>query len=167
MLIASVLVVVSWGYLIYTGSISTIWPLFGVGNQLLATIALAVTTTFLINNGKQRYAWTTAIPMVFVGVTTLVCRGAFHYNDLLAAGAHAGFGVAGLSGCRADEPLCAGSDSCGLCRHAPLLGHSAWSAAPGGCLWRREAGRDNREDRMLLNQGHSCSQMRTIRSPLS
>ena len=72
MLIASVLVVVSWGYLIYTGSISTIWPLFGVGNQLLATIALAVTTTFLINNGKQRYAWTTAIPMVFVGVTTLV-----------------------------------------------------------------------------------------------
>jgi carbon starvation protein len=71
MLIASVLVVVSWGYLIYTGSISTIWPLFGVGNQLLATIALAVTTTFLVNNGKQKYAWTTVIPMVFVGVTTL------------------------------------------------------------------------------------------------
>jgi carbon starvation protein len=72
MVIATVLVVVSWGYLIYTGSISTIWPLFGVGNQLLATIALSVTTTFLINNGKQRYAWTTALPMVFVGVTTLV-----------------------------------------------------------------------------------------------
>jgi carbon starvation protein len=71
MLIASVMVVVSWGYLIYTGSISTIWPLFGVGNQLLATIALAVTTTFLVNNGKQKYAWTTVIPMVFVGVTTL------------------------------------------------------------------------------------------------
>jgi carbon starvation protein len=71
MLIASVLVVISWGYLIYTGSISTIWPLFGVGNQLLATIALAVTTTFLVNNGKQKYAWTTVIPMVFVGVTTL------------------------------------------------------------------------------------------------
>jgi carbon starvation protein len=71
MLIASVLVVVSWGYLIYTGSISTIWPLFGVGNQLLATIALFVTTTFLINSGKQRYAWTTALPMVLVGVTTL------------------------------------------------------------------------------------------------
>ena len=72
MLIASVLVVVSWGYLIYTGSISTIWPLFGVGNQLLATIALSVTTTFLINSGKQRYAWITVLPMVFVGVTTLV-----------------------------------------------------------------------------------------------
>jgi carbon starvation protein len=71
MMLATVLVVMSWGYLIYTGSISTIWPLFGVGNQLLATIALSVTTTFLINSGKARYAWATAIPMVFVGITTL------------------------------------------------------------------------------------------------
>jgi carbon starvation protein len=45
-----------WGYLIYTGSVSTIWPLFGTGNQLLATIALAVVTTFLINMGKAKYA---------------------------------------------------------------------------------------------------------------
>jgi carbon starvation protein len=51
-LLTSSLVVVGWGYLIYTGSISTLWPLFGTGNQLLATIALAVTTTFLINMGK-------------------------------------------------------------------------------------------------------------------
>ncbi len=61
----------AWGYLIYTGNISTLWPLFGTGNQLLATIALAVTTTFLINMGKARYAWITAVPMVFVGVTTV------------------------------------------------------------------------------------------------
>lgn len=60
-----------WGYLIYTGSISTLWPLFGTGNQLLATIALAVGTTFLVNMGRARYAWITAIPMVFVGVTTV------------------------------------------------------------------------------------------------
>jgi len=70
-LITSFFVVLGWGYLIYTGNISTIWPLFGTGNQLLATIALAVTTTFLINMGKQKYAWITAIPMCFVGVTTL------------------------------------------------------------------------------------------------
>jgi carbon starvation protein len=70
-LVTSALVVLSWGYLIYTGSISTIWPLFGTGNQLLATIALAVCTTFIINMGKARYAWITAIPMCFVGVTTL------------------------------------------------------------------------------------------------
>lgn len=71
MMFATMLVVMSWGYLIYTGSISTIWPMFGVGNQLLATIALSVTTTFLVNSGKAKYAWATAIPMVFVGVTTL------------------------------------------------------------------------------------------------
>jgi carbon starvation protein len=70
-LITSFFVVLGWGYLIYTGNISTIWPLFGTGNQLLATIALAVSTTFLINMGKQRYALITAIPMCFVGVTTV------------------------------------------------------------------------------------------------
>ena len=65
------LVVFSWGFLIYTGNISTIWPLFGTGNQLLATIALAVTTVFLVNMGKGRYAWLTAVPAVFVGITTV------------------------------------------------------------------------------------------------
>src|SRR5208337_2998785 len=70
-LITSFFVVLGWGYLIYTGTISTIWPLFGTGNQLLATIALAVATTFLINMGKAKYAWITAAPMCFVGVTTV------------------------------------------------------------------------------------------------
>ena len=70
-LVATTLIVFSWGYLIYTGNISTLWPLFGTGNQLLATIALAVTTTFLVNMGKAKYAWITAAPMVFVGITTL------------------------------------------------------------------------------------------------
>jgi carbon starvation protein len=70
-LAATFLVVLGWGYLIYTGSVSTIWPLFGIGNQLLATIALAVSTTFLINMGKAKYALLTGIPMAFVGVTTV------------------------------------------------------------------------------------------------
>jgi carbon starvation protein len=70
-LITTFFVVCGWGYLIYTGNISTIWPLFGTGNQLLATIALAVVTTFLINMGKARYAWISGIPMCFVGVTTI------------------------------------------------------------------------------------------------
>jgi carbon starvation protein len=45
--------------------------LFGIGNQLLATIALAVSTTFLMNMGKAKYALLTGIPMLFVGVTTV------------------------------------------------------------------------------------------------
>jgi carbon starvation protein len=69
--LATLIVVAAWTYPIYTGTISTIWPLFGTGNQLLATIALAVATTFLVNMGKARYAWITALPMLFVGVTTI------------------------------------------------------------------------------------------------
>jgi carbon starvation protein len=68
---ASFLVVLGWGYLIYTGNITTIWPMFGTGNQLLATIALAVVTTFLINMGKVKYAWISFVPMCFVGITTV------------------------------------------------------------------------------------------------
>ncbi len=70
-LITSSVVVLGWGYLIWSNNITTLWPMFGTGNQLLATIALAVSTTFLINMGKQKYAWITAVPMCFVGVTTL------------------------------------------------------------------------------------------------
>jgi carbon starvation protein len=69
--LVAALVVWSWGYLIYTGNISTIWPLFGTGNQLLATIALAVVTVFLVNMGKTRYAWVTGAPALFVGTTTV------------------------------------------------------------------------------------------------
>jgi carbon starvation protein len=70
-LTASFLFVFLWGYFIYTGSVSTIWPMFGAANQLLATIALTIGTSFIINSGKKRYAWTTFIPMIFVGTTTL------------------------------------------------------------------------------------------------
>jgi len=70
-LITSFLVVFAWGYFIYTGSVSTIWPMFGVANQLLATLALAIGTSFLINRGKRRYIWVTVIPMTFVGITTI------------------------------------------------------------------------------------------------
>ena len=71
-IIASFLIVFAWAYFIYTGSISSIWPMFGCANQLLAAIALAIGTSFIINRGKARYAWITIIPMTFVGVTTMV-----------------------------------------------------------------------------------------------
>jgi carbon starvation protein len=69
-LITSALIVFSWAYFIYTGTVSTIWPMFGTANQLLATIALAIGTSFIINRGRGKYAWVTIIPMVFVGITT-------------------------------------------------------------------------------------------------
>jgi carbon starvation protein len=70
-LITSFLIVFAWGYFIYTGSVATLWPMFGTANQLLATVALAVGTSYIINNGRAKYAWVTIVPMAFVGVTTL------------------------------------------------------------------------------------------------
>jgi carbon starvation protein len=70
-LISTTLICLAWGYFIWTGSIDTIWPMFGVSNQLLAGVALAVGTTILINMGKARYAWVTFLPLSFVAVTTL------------------------------------------------------------------------------------------------
>ena len=68
---STLLVVCAWAYFIWTGSISTIWPMFGIANQLLASVALAVGTTIIINAGKVRYAWVTLVPLAFVSVTTL------------------------------------------------------------------------------------------------
>jgi carbon starvation protein len=70
-LASSGLVVGAWGYLIGTGSISTIWPMFGAANQLLGTLALCIATTVLIKMGKSQFIWLTAVPMLFVGVVTL------------------------------------------------------------------------------------------------
>lgn len=70
-IVASLLVVSAWSCLIYSGSISTIWPMFGVANQLLAAIAFGVGTTVLVRSGKSKYAWVTFIPMVFMFTTTL------------------------------------------------------------------------------------------------
>jgi carbon starvation protein len=70
-LLSSGSVVAAWGYLIGTGSISTIWPMFGAANQLLGTLALCIGTTVLIKMWKSTYLWVTAVPMLFVGVITL------------------------------------------------------------------------------------------------
>jgi len=67
----SALITFAWGYLLYSGSISTIWPLFGTANQMLAVIAFAVATTYLIRSKKTRYVWVTAVPLAFTTVTTL------------------------------------------------------------------------------------------------
>ena len=69
--IATALIVLGWGYFTYTGSVDTIWPMFGVANQLLGVVALSVGTTVIINMGKVRYAWITAGPLVLLATNTL------------------------------------------------------------------------------------------------
>jgi carbon starvation protein len=70
-LLATFLVTAAWGLLIHGGSIDTIWPMFGIANQLLAVMALAIVTTLLVNTGRARYAPLTILPMLFVTATTM------------------------------------------------------------------------------------------------
>jgi carbon starvation protein len=70
-IVSTTLIVAAWGYFIYTGSIDTIWPMFGVANQLLASVALAVGTTLILKAGKVRYVWVTLAPLSFLATNTL------------------------------------------------------------------------------------------------
>ena len=69
--ITTLIVVAGWAYFIWTGNINTIWPMFGISNQLLASVALAVGTTVIVNAGRARYAWVTVAPLIFLSITTL------------------------------------------------------------------------------------------------
>jgi carbon starvation protein len=70
--LSSAIIVVGWSYFILTGNISTIWPMFGIANQLLAATALAVATTIILREArKPTYALLTLAPMLFVGSTTI------------------------------------------------------------------------------------------------
>lgn len=66
----SALVSFAWGYMVYTGDVSSIWPMFGTANQLLSVLALCIGTTIILRIGmKKSYALVTFVPMVFLAVT--------------------------------------------------------------------------------------------------
>lgn len=67
----SFLICFSWAFLVLGGDISSIWPLFGVSNQLLATMTLAIGTTVIIRLGRRRYAWVTGIPTAFMTIIAI------------------------------------------------------------------------------------------------
>ncbi len=70
-ILTTLITVFAWGYFIWTGTVATIWPMFGIANQLLAVIALCVGSVILVNSKKAKYLWVTLIPMLFVMTTTI------------------------------------------------------------------------------------------------
>jgi carbon starvation protein len=96
-IIASGVVVVAWGAFLATGQISTLWPMLGIANQLLATTALCVGTTVIVNLGKARYAWVTLLPLGFVATTTLSAAYLSTVNNFLPRRDIQGYLCAGSS----------------------------------------------------------------------
>ncbi len=132
--IASALCVAMWGHFLWQGvndplgGVNSLWPLFGIANQLLATVALCVGTTVIMRMGKARYAWVTLVPLVWLVIITMSAGYAKIFSPLPKLGflAHARM----LTEAQASGILPAGVKSTGAL--AQMIGNDYLDAAVAG-----------------------------------
>ena len=157
--LATGLCVGAWGYFVYQGvldplgGINTLWPLFGISNQMLAAVALMLGTVVLFNMKRERYAWVTALPAAWLLICTLSAGLLKIFSDDPKVGflSHAGRYVDALAGGKMLAPAKTAEDmgrvifndrlDAGLCALFILVVVSVLVYSVKACLAARQTGK--------------------------